>query len=224
MIFRLGSHGRKSKWQMRSRYASTAFFWAAIAVCGLLGACSDNTLSDGDAGTCSIEPVWTALSSRFVFTASGGLPPADQPDASCQGFDDTIIYDKAAKTLTETGCIDSLSLARVVDLTDGDNARVLAAVGALQTACTKSCVADAPTVALTTESPNVPARTFQSNFYAACSSSTLQPPFVAFDELSAFGWILHGIVSAACDGSDSGSHEAGVCRSTGERDAGAPTS
>jgi hypothetical protein len=176
------------------------------------------TVEDAPTGADSGGPtdggsVWSAGSTGFVLSESGGFV-APPPDGSpCTAPTKTWTYDVASRTITRTGCStfgqpqDATAAAQLVALVT-----TLTAKGPSMT-----CGADFPDESITILGPGAAQRKYDSDFYSApgCNVTTGTPLFVAFEDL--------GMVINAVDGffdackADGGATDAGATCVTGDR-------
>jgi hypothetical protein len=178
----------------------------------------DAPTSDGDAPTCQVEPVWASTSTGFTFSARGGLPLPTPPDAACRTNDMTFVYAAHPKTLTQTGCLESGRVDRVIELSDAGVSRIASSLGALRTTCGTSCVVDHQNTTLTVQSGSAASRSFRENI--VCAGEPVPPaPHIELNALTAFDALLRNISAEACDHPEAGTSDGGTCRSTEPPDA-----
>jgi hypothetical protein len=175
----------------------------------MLSACSGTSTGGhvGDGG-CVTSSIWPSSNTGFKLTVSGGLvgPPAD---AGCPSADTTHEFSIADETLTQRGCVSFEPVDRTAHLTQPQVEAIVARVASLHTACSGGCGADAPDMVLTLHGAGGD-QIYNSNFYAGCQRSTIKPPFVSFDDLTALYNLVFSTVADACGQPNA---DAGVCAS-----------
>jgi hypothetical protein len=182
----------------------------------------------GDGADCSRDPVWNPSSLTFSFTSSGGFVPFPPLDAGCNSISMRYDFVSPDRTLAQRGCLYTGAVNRLVYLTEAQYDAIIANISSIATTCSKGCGADYPTVVFTVASSGIQ-KTYNSNFYAGCTGSTVLPPFVAYETLGALSSLLNATVNAACnrdagtsdaEANDSGDGNTGSCVALPNEEAG----
>ncbi len=170
----------------------------------------------GDGGA----SVWSADSTGFEVTESGGFiaPP---PDGSpCTGASQSWSYDVASRRLRRTGCLSGQPRDAAVDLTPTSAAQLVAVLSSLRTkGPNTSCGADAPDDVLIIFGPgDAGERIYRSDFYSAPGCGTGAPgPFIAFDDLGSFIGDVDAFFAACAPDGGAGAADAGATCVTGDQ-------
>jgi hypothetical protein len=134
-------------------------------------------LSDGG-GT----SVWSADSTGFVLSVSGGFVAAAPDGSACTGSSRTWTYDAAARTIARTGCVFGQPQDATVTLSSPAAAQLVALVSTLTArGPSNTCGADFPDESITILGPGAAQKKYDSDFYSApgCNGTTGTGPFVA---------------------------------------------
>jgi hypothetical protein len=170
----------------------------------------------GDGGA----SVWSANSTGFEVTESGGLlaPP---PDGSpCTGTSQTWIYNAMSRQITRTGCLSGQPRDATVVLTPSSAAQLVAALSSLKTkGPNTSCGADAPDdVLIVFGAGDAGQQVYRSDFYSAPGCGNGAPgPFIAFDDLGKLIADVDAFFAACSPDGGAGAADAGASCVTGDR-------
>lgn len=161
--------------------------------------------------------VWSAGSTGFVISVSGGLV-APPPDGSpCTTSSRTWTYDAASRTIVRAGCLGGRAQDATVVLTSTAAAQLAAAVSTLTAkGPSTTCGADFPDESITILGPGAARKKYDSDFYSApgCTVAT-GGPYVAYQDL---GTVIDAVdrFFDACT-ADGGATDAGATCVTGDR-------
>jgi hypothetical protein len=156
--------------------------------------------------------VWTAASLTFTLTSSGGFVAQPPPDSGCNTVSVTYAFSVAQRSLSEHGCLSTGPVDHLVHLSQAGIDSIVTGLSAIHTTCinVNVCGADAPDMSLTIQTSGVTI-VYNSDFYAGCSGSALNPPFVPFSDLATFRSSLDGLITVACGSADAGGVDVGTC-------------